>query len=303
MSTIACQHLTKTYPSEGKHAVDDVTFSIPNTGIFGLIGRNGAGKTTLVRMLATELLPTSGTASINGFDVVRDADEVRKRIAIVPQEARPIPWMTPRQTVSSYLLWRGLSYREAKATTAEYLDMMGFEKKSDALNRTLSGGMKRKLMVTTVLASGAETIFLDEPTTGLDPLSRKEFWNLLKEISRNRFIFLTTHYLEEAEALASVIGIIDQGQMRAVDNLDGLRRVLPYPYSVTVEDTPATKTILQSIPGELIHSGLSLKLLTTEAGALAVSKSLIPTQTKVWVEPTCLEDIFLHFVQNREALQ
>jgi ABC-2 type transport system ATP-binding protein len=303
MSLISCQHLTKRYPSEAKPALEDVTFSIPNTGIFGLIGRNGAGKTTLVRILATELLPSSGSATINGFDVVQDAFEIRTNIAIVPQEARPIPWMTPRQTVLSYLLWRGLPYRDAKTTAAEYLSIMGFERKSDTLNRMLSGGMKRKLMVTTVLASGAKIIFLDEPTTGLDPLSRRAFWDLLKEISKKRFIFLTTHYLEEAEALASTIGILDQGQMRAVDSLDGLRNILRYPYSIKVEATAQTESILRRMPGELIVSGPELKLLTTEEGALAVCQAFIPHKTRVWVEPIRLEDIFLHFVQNEEALR
>jgi ABC-2 type transport system ATP-binding protein len=303
MSLIAGQHLSKTYPSETKPALEDITFSIPNSGIFGLIGRNGAGKTTLVRILATELLPSSGSATINGHDVVHDAVEIRNNIAIVPQEARPIPWMTPRQTVLSYLLWRGLSYKDAKATAAEYLSIMGFDNKADALNRMLSGGMKRKLMVTTVLASGAEIIFLDEPTTGLDPVSRKAFWKLLKEISKKRFIFLTTHYLEEAEALASTIGILDQGRMRAVDSLDGLRGILKYPYSVKVEATPQTESILRRMPGELVHSGPQLKLLTTEEGALAVSQALIPHKTMVWIEPIRLEDIFLHFVQNGEVLQ
>jgi ABC-2 type transport system ATP-binding protein len=303
MSLIDCQKLTKTYPSEAKSALDDVTFSIPNSGIFGLIGRNGAGKTTLVRILATELLPSSGTASVDGLDVVRNAVQIRQNIAIVPQEARPIPWMTPTQTVLSYLLWRGLSYRDAKATAAEFLSIMGFEKKADALNRLLSGGMKRKLMVTTVLASGAKIIFLDEPTTGLDPISRMAFWDFLKEVSKNRFIFLTTHYLEEAEALASTIGILDQGQMRAVDSLDGLRSILRYPYSVRVEATTQTESVLRRLPGKLVRTGNQLKFLTNEDGALTITQELLPLRTRVWVEPIRLEDIFMHFVQNGETLR
>ena len=111
---VVCDNLTKVYGKSETKALDSVTFSLPSRGIFVLIGRNGSGKTTLVRILATQLEPTSGRATINGIDVVKEAPLLRQKIAIVPQEARPIPWMTPVQTVFSYLLWRGFDYGEAK---------------------------------------------------------------------------------------------------------------------------------------------------------------------------------------------
>jgi ABC-2 type transport system ATP-binding protein len=237
------------------------------------------------------------------LDVVTEAEEIRKHIAIVPQEARPIPWMTPRQTVLSYLLWRGFGYREAKARADEYLAMLGLDGKAHVLNRMLSGGMKRKLMVATVLASEAEIIFLDEPTTGLDPLSRRDFWKLLKEICKDHFIFLTTHYLEEAEELASTIGILDRGQMKGVDSLDGLRTVLKYPYSIRVEYSIDAERILQGgASGEIMRRGSQLRLLTTETEALAITRVFLDRQQKVWMEPVSLEDIFLHFVQNGDGI-
>lgn len=303
MGVIACENLSKTYKDGSQKALDSVSFSVPNSGIFGLIGRNGAGKTTLIRILATELLPSAGTASINGLDVVTKAEAIRKNIAIVPQEARPIPWMTPRQTVLSYLLWRGFGYREAKARADEYLAMLGLDAKAHVLNRMLSGGMKRKLMVATVLASEAEIIFLDEPTTGLDPLSRRDFWKLLKEICKDHFIFLTTHYLEEAEELASTIGILDHGRMKGLDSLDGLRKVLKYPYSIRVEYSIEAEQILQGgAPGEIMRRGSQLRLLTTEAEALAIAHVFLGRQQKVWIEPVSLEDIFLYFVQNGNGI-
>jgi len=303
MSGIICENLSKTYKDESRKALDSVSFSVPNSGIFGLIGRNGAGKTTLVRILATELLPSSGSASINGLDVITEAEEIRKNIAIVPQEARPIPWMTPNQTVLSYLLWRGFDYLEAKAQATEYLALVGLQEKEHTLNRMLSGGMKRKLMVATVLASEANIIFLDEPTTGLDPLSRREFWKLLKEICREHFIFLTTHYLEEAEELASTIGILDQGQMKGVDSLDGLRALLKCPYSIRVEYSSGAEQILHSCTSkEIVHRGSQLRLLTTESEALAIAQALLDRHQKVWMEPVSLEDIFLHFVQNGNGI-
>ena len=165
-----------------------------------------------MRILATELEPTSGTASVNGIDVVKEAGRLREKIAIVPQEARPIPWMTPMQTVLAYLLWRGFGYGEAKRRALRALEALGLGDSVNAMNRSLSGGMRRKVLVATVLSSEAEVVFLDEPTTGLDPISRRDFWQTLKEIGKERFTFLTTHYLEEAEELADNIGILDQGQ-------------------------------------------------------------------------------------------
>lgn len=303
MDIVVCEHLSKTYKDGEQKALDAVSFSVSDSGIFGLIGRNGAGKTTLVRILATELLPSSGSACINGLDVVKDAKALRQQIAIVPQEARPIPWMTPRQTVLSYLLWRDLGYRAAKARADDYLALVGLEGKANTLNRLLSGGMKRKLMVATVLASEAKIIFLDEPTTGLDPLSRREFWKLLKEIGKDHFIFLTTHYLEEAEELASVIGILDQGRMKDVDSLDGLRTVLKYPYSIRLDSSIEAERILQErVSGEILHRGSQLRVLTTEDEALALAQLFHDRHQKVWMEPVSLEDIFLHFVHDGEGL-
>jgi ABC-2 type transport system ATP-binding protein len=153
---------------------------LETTGIFALIGRNGAGKTTLVRILATELEPTSGSASINGMNILKQADKLREKIAIVPQEARAIRWMTPKQTVMSYLLWRGYSYKNARTLADESLEKMGLKNYANVLNTNLSGGTKRKVLIATVTASEAEIIFLDEPTTGLDPISRRELWEILR---------------------------------------------------------------------------------------------------------------------------
>jgi ABC-2 type transport system ATP-binding protein len=154
---LVCRGLTKIYQdSGGKKALDEVTLDVQTKGIFSLIGMNGAGKTTLVRILATQLQPTSGEARIRGMDVMKDAKKLREMLASIPQEARAIPWMTPNQTVSSYLLWRGVPYAEAKSRAAEALAKFGIEKQRDSLNRKLSGGQRRKVMVAAVLAADAE---------------------------------------------------------------------------------------------------------------------------------------------------
>lgn len=297
---IICDHLTKVYGKSKTKALDSPSFSIPTRGVFVLIGRNGSGKTTLVRILATELEPTSGKATINGIDVVKEPRRLREKIAIVPQEARPIPWMTPMQTVLSYLLWRGLDYAEAKKRAYESLEKLGLSKYRNTLNRMLSGGMKRKVLVATVLSSEAEILFLDEPTTGLDPISRREFWEILKDIGNNRFTFLTTHYLEEAEQLADKIGILDNGRLIHIGTLEELRQSMNYNYSMKLLSKPAPDS-LKLLKGEIVtgRDGY-IRILTTEEEAFRISRELSKNGLKFTINPVSLDDIFFYLV-NREG--
>jgi ABC-2 type transport system ATP-binding protein len=195
---LECRNLTKRYGKEAP-ALEDVSLSIKTNGVFALLGRNGAGKTTLIRILATELMPSSGSASINGMDVVNDAKKIREQIAVMPQEARLVPWLTPRQTIYSYLLYRGFSRTEAASKVVGALERLGLGKYENTMNRHLSGGVKRRVLMTMILATEAKILFVDEPTTGLDPVIRADLWATLNELKKTHFIFLTTHYLEEAE--------------------------------------------------------------------------------------------------------
>ena len=233
MEGIVCRGLSKTYDRKN-YAVNKVSLAFPDRGIIAMIGRNGAGKTTLIRILSTELMPSKGAASINGIDVVNDPAKVRDMIAIVPQEARAIPWLTPHQTILCYLLYRGFGYGEAKRRVKESIAKLGLTQYENKLNRLLSGGTKRKVLVATVLASEAKVIFLDEPTTGLDPISRADLWNLLTKLKKDYLIFLTTHYLEEAERLADKIGIMEKGHLMAMGSMDELRKKVGQEYSIRV---------------------------------------------------------------------
>ncbi|MDD1672833.1 MAG: ABC transporter ATP-binding protein [Methanomicrobiales archaeon] len=296
--SMVCNGLTKIYSKSQTKALDSISFSVPSRGVFVLIGRNGSGKTTLVRILATELEPTSGTATLDGIDVVKEPDRLREKIAIVPQEARPIPWMTPAQTVQSYLLWRGFGYAEAKQRAHESLERLGFSGNSNTLNRMLSGGMKRKVLVAMILSSEAEIIFLDEPTTGLDPISRKEFWEVLKEIRGDRFVVLTTHYLEEAEQLADKIGILDNGKLIRIGTLDELRQSVKYNYSVKLLSKPAP-AFIRLREGEMVtgRDGY-LRILTTEEEAFSISRDLSRGGFKFTINPVVLDDIFFYLVNH-----
>ncbi len=292
---IRCVRLSKVY-EKGVKALDSVSFSFDGNGIIAMIGRNGAGKTTLVRILSTELMPSSGKAYINGLDAVEDASAVRNQIAIVPQEARAVPWLTPTQTILSYLLYRGFGYSEAKRRTIEAMKRLDIDKYKDKLNRLLSGGTKRKVMIATVLASEARIIFLDEPTTGLDPISRNDLWKLLLGLKKDYLIFLTTHYLEEAEHLADRIGIIEEGKLLGIGTMDELRKKMKYQYSIMVLDKgkavkPRKGITIRGIDG-------SMQILTTEKEAFEISRKLIIDRTKFSTNPVSLEDIFYYVVRK-----
>jgi ABC-2 type transport system ATP-binding protein len=296
MDKLLIKDLTKKY-EEGKYALHKLSLEIPSDrGIFALIGRNGAGKTTLIRILATQLIPTSGKASISGIDVVNEPEALREIIACVPQEARAINWLTPRQFVFSYLLWRGYGWKDARKKAEESMKKLGIEKYIDMPSRKLSGGTKRKVLVATVIASEASVIFLDEPTTGLDPLSRSDLWNTLHNLKKDHFIFLTTHYLEEAEKLADRIGILEDGRLLAVGTLEELRGMVRYPYSIKIfsDYMPSRR-----ISGQVVEGVDGYRqIATTEKEARELSSELIRKGIKFSMNPISLEDIFYFIVKK-----
>jgi ABC-2 type transport system ATP-binding protein len=291
---IMARNLSKNY--EGKTlALDNINFNISMNGIVAIIGKNGAGKTTLVRILATQLLPTRGSAFINGFNVVDEADRVREIIAAVPQEARAVPWLTPLQTVSSYLMWRGLSYRESRERAKDVLRTLGLESVENEKNRKLSGGMKRKVLVATVISSDAPVIFLDEPTTGLDYISRKELWEILQSMKYNRLIILTTHYLEEAEVLGDRVGILDRGKLLAFGSMDDLRRIVKYPFSIKISGDVK----LNSINGYLkrLLNG-EIQIFSTQEEIFEMASDLLERGIKFTVQEVSLNNIFEFLVEG-----
>ncbi|BAB60210.1 ABC transport system ATP-binding protein [Thermoplasma volcanium GSS1] len=285
---IECRDISKKYV-KGPEALKSISFKVPASGILSLIGRNGAGKTTLIRILSTELLPSSGYAEIDGIDIIGEPDEIRKRIAIIPQEARAISWLTPIQTITTFLLYRGINYSEAKRRSMEVLKKLELEQIAGKLNRTLSGGQKRKVLVAALIASDADILFMDEPTTGLDPISRAELWDLLAELKREKFIFLTTHYLEEAERLSDRIAILDSGELKGIGTISELRSRLPKKYSINLIQT-------SNLDGEIEINGTVLKtgrrLFIDEEEAYSIVRDLINKNAKFSINPISLEDIY-----------
>jgi ABC-2 type transport system ATP-binding protein len=192
--------LQKTY-SNGVEALKAVDLSLPLTGIFTLVGPNGAGKTTFLRILSTQLLPTSGQAFVLGYDVVREAVEVRKHVAVAPQDAVTEGLYTPWDYCYYFARLRGMSTTDSKLSAKESLDVVGLWELRNRLCAELSGGQRKRVIVAAALATQADILMLDEPTSGLDPIARRDVWNALNELVRRKgkTVLLTTHSMEKAE--------------------------------------------------------------------------------------------------------
>jgi ABC-2 type transport system ATP-binding protein len=212
-SAISINHLSKIY-SGGKQALDDVSFEVERGSIFGLLGPNGAGKSTLINILAGMVQKTSGSASIWGFDITANPRNAKASIGIVPQEIMFDPFFTPREALE---LQAGLyGVPKAKRRSMELLRAVRLEDKADAYSRTLSGGMKRRLLVAKAMVHSPPVIVLDEPTAGVDIELRQQLWEYVQQLNRQGVtVVLTTHYLEEAEQLCDRIAIINHGKLIA----------------------------------------------------------------------------------------
>ncbi len=210
MNAFEVNHLVKRFGS--LYAVNDITLTAPENKIFGLLGPNGAGKTTMIKILSTLYVPDKGSASVLGFDVVKDAEKVRETIGLAGQYAAIDEFQTGYENV--YMTGRlyGLNRSEAKKRTLDLLERLDLNEAAGRPVRTYSGGMRRRLDVGASLVGRPKVLFLDEPTTGLDPKSRQDIWQIIRElVQAGTSILLTTQYLEEADELADQIAIINDG--------------------------------------------------------------------------------------------
>jgi ABC-2 type transport system ATP-binding protein len=210
-------------------AVDNVTFSVAAGEIFGFLGPNGAGKTTLIRMLTTLLKPTSGDAWVADVEVVKDPEAVRREIGVVPQAMTSDLDLTGYENMDIYGRFYDISTRERRERIANLLDTVGLTSRARDLVATYSGGMRRRLEIARVLVHKPNILFLDEPTIGLDPQSRQVVWNFLKNFKEEdtMTIFLTTHYMDEAETYCDRVAIIDRGRIIAIGSPDELKKQIP----------------------------------------------------------------------------
>jgi len=196
------------------HAVDGIDLKIPKGYLYGVLGPNGAGKTTTIRMLSTILYPTDGEATVLGFNLRKEASEIRKRIGVCPQELVIYPRLTARENIHLIAQMHGIIKKDYKERTDDLLGRMNLLDRADSLSKTYSGGMKRRLNVLMAVIHEPELIFFDEPTAGLDPQSRRVVWDFIKEFQeRESTIILTTHNMEEADDLSDELLIIDYGKI------------------------------------------------------------------------------------------
>ena len=228
MLAVRTQSLSRQYASGSKRgstlALNDVSLDVEQGEVRGLLGPNGAGKTTLVKILSTVLLPSSGTASVLGHDVVQDTAKVRPLIGIVFGGDRGLhPYLTARQNLDYWAALYGVPRREAKARVSRLLERVGLEARADDLASAYSRGMKQRLHLARGLIGDAKVLFLDEPTIGMDPMAARDFRSLVKALrAEGRTILLTTHDMAEAEALCDRVALIDRGQLLAVESPEKL---------------------------------------------------------------------------------
>ena len=217
---IEIKKLTKQYAS--KRAVDMVSLSIQEGELFALLGVNGAGKTTLIKMLSCLTKPTSGDAWLFGKSILTEPQQVKQLIAVSPQETAIAPNLTVRENLELMAGVHGFNKEKTKLKTDELIHKFSLQPFEKQRSKTLSGGWKRRLSIAMALISEPKILFLDEPTLGLDVLARRELWTVIEKLKQTTTIILTTHYLEEAEALSDRICIMKDGQIKAIGSASQL---------------------------------------------------------------------------------
>lgn len=205
-------------------AVDGLDLSVRRGELFALLGVNGAGKTTTIRMLTKLARPTAGTARVCGYDLLTESREVKRVSGISPQQTAIAQGLTVRENLMLMTRLFGATTAEAKERTAALLAALSLDDVAERRAKVLSGGYQRRLSIALALASDPEVLYLDEPTLGLDVLARRELWHLISRLRGEKTIVLTTHYLEEAEALSDCVGVMAGGRLLAVNTPDGLKR-------------------------------------------------------------------------------
>jgi ABC-type multidrug transport system ATPase subunit len=293
--------------SEPVRAIDGLSFNVPRGSIFGMLGPNGAGKTTLLKILATLLQPSSGHARIEGFDVVEQPLEVRRRMSMVLQETAGEMFLSVRDNLLTYARFHGLSKPEAEKRSAEIMQLFDLTPEVDRKVQDLSGGFRRRVQVAKVFLVNTPVLFLDEFSTGMDPILKRAVMDALrKESARGRTIVLTTQILSEAEELCDDILILNKGRQIARGDLHALKLLSQdvYEVAITFESLPAgiEREIAALHPIRLQINGNTLEFCVKaqEAEALEIVAALAKKGRVLRVEigGASLEDIFVELTQK-----
>ncbi len=230
---LVVQNLNKRYKG-GVWASRDISMSLQPGETLGILGPNGAGKTTLIRQITTELIPTSGTIHVLGNDAVQEPNKVKSLLGIVPQEGTLFDYLTVYQHLNIFGKLRGYSGRDAARRAEELVEELRLTEHRDVAIKKISGGMRRRILVGIAALAHPPLMVLDEPTTGLDPQSRRDLWVQLRRYKKTKTsVIITTHYMEEAEQLCDRVGIILDGRLMALDTVANLRDSYSYEYKIT----------------------------------------------------------------------
>jgi ABC-2 type transport system ATP-binding protein len=298
-------------------AVKGVSFAVAAGEIFGLLGPNGAGKSTLIRMLVTLLPPTSGTAAINGFDVVQQPDGVRRSIGVIPQAMTSDLELSVEENLMIFAKLYGVPRVRRRELIDELLDSVDLTEWRHKQVKHLSGGMRRRVEIARGLVHEPRVFFLDEPTTGLDPVSRVHVWEMLERIKKHRdlTVLITTHYMDEADKLCDRIAIVDHGELKALDSPLKLKASVPgrNMLEVTFSSAPDSwKATLAALPEVRDVTGHDHAFRLASANAPRTTMALLDTAARAGVtvnslavQSTTLDDVFVHYTGRalRDALQ
>jgi ABC-2 type transport system ATP-binding protein len=305
MFAIESFNVNKIYKISNKKALDDVSLQIAEGKISTLLGRNGAGKTTFIRICSTQMLPTSGRIMIFGEDVLRYPEKIRQRISIVPQEGRPLRALTPWDHIYNWLKLHGENKDIAANKATEMLNRLDLYSAKDIPALNLSGGMKQKILVGMAMATESPLLFLDEPTIGLDPVSRRQVWSIIKDWkNKGVTIVLTTHYMDEAEILSDSIFIIDEGKVISKGNMNNLRGTLNYQIRIDINvsktfNVSDLKNLVNSFGKIITMSSDSIRLFTFERNLGEISEIMVHSNLSFSVSPITLDDIFVNLVGEK----
>jgi len=316
VDAIRVENLVKTF--NGFTAVDCISFTVREGELFGLLGPNGAGKTTTINMLSTLLRPTSGSATVAGFDVAGDRDSVRNSIGVVFQEPALDGKLTGRENLEFHTMMYGIGKAERRRRIDEVLSLVELTDKAGTLVEKYSGGMKRRLEIARGLTHRPKVLFLDEPTLGLDTQTRRHIWEYIRKLNREAgvTIILTTHYMEEADFLCGRIAIMDRGKFVALDAPGRLKDILGGDV-VSLELEGDAAALLDALGRQdwvkrsKFHA--DVLSLTMEKGERRIPELVMLAQEKgvtvncVNLRKPSLEDVFLHFtgrtIREQEANQ
>jgi ABC-2 type transport system ATP-binding protein len=303
---IAVENIVKRYGDF--EAVKGVSFSVADGEIFGLLGPNGAGKSTLIRMMTTLIPVTTGRALVAGHDVSKEPNAVRNMIGVIPQALTSDQDLTVEENLSIYAKLYSVPRAQREKNIAAVLEAVDLTKWRGAQTKTLSGGMRRRLEIARGLVHDPRIFFLDEPTTGLDPVSRIAVWEMLNNLKKNRHLtmLLTTHYMEEADRLCDRIAIVDHGKLVALGTPVELKQSVPGSNVVEVQfnrEDDQWKARLEALPDVTevqSQSGGMYRVLTangsrTTTQLVEMATSLGEELTSLAVQNTTLDDVFVHY--------